>query len=65
MRKIKESVSLPVVIGSGISLDNFRSYCEEADGLIIGEKDFKEGGIIGGPSKKEAYETLVKECKRM
>ncbi|QGR19631.1 BtpA/SgcQ family protein [Stygiolobus azoricus] len=63
-RKVKENVNLPVVIGSGISLDNFRSYCKVADGLIIGEKDFKEGGIIGGPSKKEAYEILVKECKR-
>jgi hypothetical protein len=33
--------------------------------LIIGEKDFKEGGIIGGPSRKEAYEILVKKYKRM
>jgi membrane complex biogenesis BtpA family protein len=64
VKKVKSSVSLPVIIGSGISLENFKEFCKIADGLIIGEKDFKEGGTIGGPSKKEAYEYLVKECRQ-
>jgi len=64
VRKVKSAVSLPVLIGSGLSLDNFKEYCREADGLIIGEKDFKENGIVGGPNRKDAYEKLVKECKK-
>jgi len=63
VRKVKKAVSLPVLIGSGISLSNFKEYCREADGLIIGEKDFKENEMVGGPSNKEAYKKLVKECK--
>ena len=64
VRKVKRAVSLPVVVGSGVSLENFKVYCKEADGLIIGERDFKEGGVIGGPSNKEAYEKLVRECRQ-
>lgn len=64
VRKVKDVVKLPVIVGSGISLDNFKEFCKVADGLIIGEKDFKEHGEIGGPSKFEAYEYLVRECRR-
>ncbi|MCG3109160.1 hypothetical protein L3N51_01450 [Metallosphaera sp. J1] len=63
LRKVKASVSLPVMVGSGISLENFREFCREADGLIIGERDFKERGEVGGPSKFEAYRRLVEECR--
>jgi len=63
VKKVKSSIKLPIVIGSGISLENFKDFCKEADGLIIGEKDFKENGITGGPSNKEAYKKLVEECK--
>ncbi|ARM75372.1 BtpA/SgcQ family protein [Acidianus manzaensis] len=65
VKKVKESINLPVVIGSGISLENFRDFCKIADGLIIGEKDFKENGEIGGPSKFEAYKYLVEECTKI
>ncbi len=62
VKKVKEAVNLPVMVGSGIMLSNFKEYCRVADGLIIGEKDFKEGGVVGGPSNKEAYARLVREC---
>ncbi|QGA55313.1 BtpA/SgcQ family protein [Sulfolobus sp. E5-1-F] len=61
--KVKKAVKLPVLIGSGISLSNFRKYCEVADGLIIGESDFKINGEIGGRSNGESYAKLVKECR--
>ena len=64
MKLVKEVVKdKPVLIGSGISLSNFRDYCKIADGLIIGEADFKVNREIGGRSLKESYERLVRECK--
>jgi len=63
VKKVKESVQVPVIVGSGISLGNFKDFCGVADGLIVGEVDFKENGMIGGPSKVEAYKKLVKGCK--
>lgn len=66
VKKVKEGIkNLPIVIGSGISLENFKDFCKIADGLIIGEKDFKENGEIGGPSKLEAYQYLVRECRNL
>ncbi|BFI74523.1 BtpA/SgcQ family protein [Sulfurisphaera ohwakuensis] len=64
VKLVKEVVKdKPVLIGSGISLSNFRDYCKIADGLIIGEADFKVNREIGGRSLKESYERLVRECK--
>ena len=34
-------MSVPVFIGSGVSLDNVADYYERSDGVLIGEVDFK------------------------
>jgi len=63
VKKVKEVVRKPVLIGSGISLNNYREYCDKADGLIVGETDFKVNGEIGGRSLGESYKKLVQGCR--
>ncbi len=44
VRSVKENVSLPVLIGSGVTIDNLEKYFDAADGFIIGSH-FKENGF--------------------
>lgn len=43
LKQVKESVTVPVLIGSGITLDNVGSYLAHADALIVGSY-FKQSG---------------------
>jgi membrane complex biogenesis BtpA family protein len=43
VKRVKESVSIPVLIGSGIDKNNIHDYWEFADGFIIGSS-FKRDG---------------------
>lgn len=43
LRRLKNGVELPVVIGSGITADNLQSYWPFADGFIVGSS-LKENG---------------------
>lgn len=61
--RVKSSVDKPVLIGSGISLANIKDYFSIADGLILGEVDFKEERKWGGPSNELAYKKAVMLCK--
>ena len=63
VRKVRDAVEKPVLIGSGISLANVRQFYQKSDGLIIGEPDFKVGGVWGGPSDGKAYERAVRSCR--
>lgn len=60
---VKEAVSLPVLIGSGVSLDNAAEFYERSDGLLIGEPDFKIGGVWGGDTDEAAYAEAVRRCR--
>jgi membrane complex biogenesis BtpA family protein len=60
---VKAAVEVPVLVGSGIGLENVREFYERADGLIIGEPDFKLGGVWGGPSDEAAYAEAVRRCR--
>ena len=62
VKKVREAVDKPVLIGSGIGLANVRQFYERSDGLIIGEPDFKVGGVWGGPSDGKAYQRAVRTC---
>lgn len=42
VREVSQSVSIPVLIGSGVTYDNIECYMD-ANGMIIGSH-FKEGG---------------------
>lgn len=63
VRKVKEAITKPVLIGSGISLTNVKQFYQKSDGLIIGESDFKVGGVWGGPSDEKAYQKAVRMCR--
>ena len=63
VKKVKDAIAKPVLIGSGISLANVKQFYRRSDGLIIGEPDFKVGGVWGGPSDGKAYERAVRACR--
>ena len=63
VKKVRDAVSKPVLIGSGISLSNVKEFYRMSDGVIIGEPDFKVGGVWGGPSEEKAYQKAVAACR--
>jgi membrane complex biogenesis BtpA family protein len=63
VKKVRDAITKPVLIGSGISLANVKQFYARSDGLIIGEPDFKVGGVWGGPSDGKAYEKAVRTCR--
>jgi hypothetical protein len=60
---VKSAIELPVLIGSGVGLENVRKFYERADGVLLGEPDFKVGGIWGGRSDEAAYAEAVVRCR--
>lgn len=64
VKKVRDAIDKPVLIGSGIGLANIRKFYDRSDGIIIGEPDFKAGGVWGGPSDAGAYARAVKLCRR-
>jgi membrane complex biogenesis BtpA family protein len=58
IKGIKEAVSLPVIIGSGLSIENCRSIMSVADGAIVGSS-IKEGGVWWGKVSVERLRTLM------
>jgi membrane complex biogenesis BtpA family protein len=63
LASVKTAVELPVLVGSGIGLDNARELFDRSDGVIIGEPDFKIGGVWGGASDEAAYAEAVRRCR--
>jgi uncharacterized protein len=63
LASVKGAVDLPVLIGSGLGLTNAKEFYERADGIILGEVDFKIGRVWGGASDAEAYADAVQRCR--
>jgi membrane complex biogenesis BtpA family protein len=63
LETVKNAVKLPVLIGSGIGLANVKEFYEKADGILIGEPDFKVGGVWGGETDQAAYAEAVRLCR--
>lgn len=63
VREVKDAIDAPVLIGSGIGLANVEEIYALADGLIIGETDFKIDGVWGGASSEAAYAEAVERCR--
>lgn len=63
LEAVKKAVELPVIIGSGIGLENVREFYERSDGVLLGEPDFKVGRVWGGDSDEDAYGEAVRLCK--
>jgi hypothetical protein len=63
LETVKNAVELPVLIGSGIGLDNVREFYERSDGVLLGEPDFKVGRVWGGDSDEAAYAEAVRAAR--
>jgi uncharacterized protein len=63
VKKVKDAIKKPVIIGSGIDLANVKAFYQKSDGVLIGEPDFKVGGVWGGPSDEKAYAKAARLCK--
>ncbi len=62
---VRETVALPVLIGSGVSLANLADYYERSDGVLIGETDFKVDRVWGGRSDGHAYADAARICRSL
>jgi uncharacterized protein len=62
INKVKEATNIPVLIGSGITLDNFDKYYNSADAFIIGSY-FKQGGYWKNEVDIDRVEALIKKFK--
>lgn len=63
LEAVRQAVELPVLVGSGIDLENVRAFYDRADGVLLGEPDFKVGGVWGGESNEAAYAEAVRRCR--
>jgi len=63
VRLVAGSVKLPVLIGSGVGLDNVVDFYRLSGGVLLGEADFKIGRQWGGASDERAYARAVAACR--
>jgi membrane complex biogenesis BtpA family protein len=60
---VRKAVGVPVLIGSGVGVENARDFYERSDGVLLGEVDFKAGRVWGGASEGAAYARAVELCR--
>jgi len=63
LEAVKAAVQLPVMVGSGVELDNLEAYLAIADALIIGSY-FKAGGAWQNPVSYERTAALMEKARR-
>ncbi|GBD87003.1 putative sgc region protein SgcQ [bacterium BMS3Abin03] len=64
VKKVKEAVNIPVLIGSGVTIDNIEMFLPVADAFIIGSY-FKQGGFWKNEVDSDRVTTLVKKIKSL
>jgi len=57
LQAVKQTVNLPVLVGSGVRIDNVSTY-READGFIVGTV-LKEDGALGAPVDVERVRAMA------
>jgi len=62
IRRVKESINIPVLAGSGITIDNVQDYNQYCDSLIIGSY-FKTDGKWYNPVEIKRVKEFVKKIK--
>jgi uncharacterized protein len=55
---VRSATDLPLLIGSGVSMDNIERFAPFADGFIVGSA-FKEGGIWDAPISEARVRAIV------
>lgn len=63
MLEVKKSVEMPVLIGSGVTIENLHHYIQ-ASALIIGSY-FKEGGLWSGPVDSARVQAFMAKVERL
>jgi membrane complex biogenesis BtpA family protein len=64
LKTVKESTHLPVLIGSGINIENIDKYFSVADGFIVGSY-FKQGGLAENFIDEERVKELSERYKAL
>ena len=64
VRAVKASVSIPVLVGSGVTLDNLGDYLEAADALIVGSY-FKKDGRWQNQLDAKRVSAFMKKAARL
>jgi hypothetical protein len=64
VKVVKETVEIPVLIGSGITTENIDKYFQYSDGFIIGSH-FKEDGKWHNPVSSDRVTEFVKKFKNL
>lgn len=60
VREVKNAVSIPVIIGSGVDIKNIQDYWNLADGFIVGSSFKKEGKWENEIEKRRVTEFMQK-----
>lgn len=63
VKMIKKHSPSPVIIGSGINIDNADLYLDLADGIIVGSY-IKKNGIAGNPLDPERSKAFIEKLKK-
>jgi membrane complex biogenesis BtpA family protein len=60
---VKAATRLPVLLGSGVTAENVRSFGDSADGFIVGS-EFKRGGHWSGPLDAKRVRRFLQQLGR-
>jgi uncharacterized protein len=64
LRRVKEHAHVPVLIGSGMTPDNIKTYLPLADGFIVGST-FREAGRFLGALELKRLEAFMRVFRRL
>jgi membrane complex biogenesis BtpA family protein len=61
---VKSKVKMPVLVGSGVTLDNLESYLSRCDGIIVGSY-FKEDGYWENPVDERRVDGFMQKVRSL
>ncbi|MFH1726942.1 MAG: BtpA/SgcQ family protein [Pseudomonadota bacterium] len=64
IKKVKQNLDIPVILGSGLTEDNIEKYYYEADAFIVGSF-FKEDGIWSNGLDKKRIEGFLSKVRML
>jgi predicted TIM-barrel enzyme len=64
VKRVKELVKCPVLVGSGMRKDNIAEFLKYADGAIVGTS-LKVGGDTKNPVDVARVKALIEEAKKL
>ncbi|KAH3744437.1 BtpA/SgcQ family protein [Pelomyxa schiedti] len=64
IRRVKSHVHIPVLVGSGVTIDNVNNYLEASDALIVGSY-FKTGGYWANQVERQRVSDFMVKVKSL